>query len=129
MVYYVGVAIVAIIAIVAIVVGCAIAYKNRKKQEKLPLKRPIKIPTEDGYLLVDTFVPTDSIISIKQIHEKGKCADVNRKFWMGLSARHSAGCDLNKKTYAQTLYLSSYCPDVLSKLVEAIRELQERGLT
>lgn len=79
---------------------------NLFHKKKEPLRFPIKIDTEDGYIEITPYYMIP-MLKMVQVHLKGKLFSVKQSWKMCLSDPEvvNDGKDINKKTWSQTFYI------------------------
>lgn len=107
-------------------IGLQIGLRIKKKKFYVLNGLPVKIPTEDGYIEINNH-PYFPRLIIEQVHEKGKNNPRKTKYIMGLSDIHHYKSVPNKKTYSEEIWISSFVPDNVTKLIDIIQEMQKRG--
>lgn len=122
-----------VIVLVAFFLAVAFIYFARwivkldEKRKKKPLKFPVRIRTDDGYILISPRYECCDI-EIKRVHEKGKTYYPNVQFRMGLSDVHFIhGTGKNKKTWTEIIHVPTGY--ISLKFITVLQRMQSRGRT
>lgn len=101
--------------------------RNPFKKQEEKIKFPVKILTEDGYIIIEPrYCCAD--VEIKRVHEKGKSWYPKVKFRMGFSDVHFIhdGSDLNKKTWTEVFHIpTGIYREEFGKIVDVLQSLRE----